>query len=127
MKIDLNKSLAFLAVLIAGAVFFVLPSSAQAAPVTLYASPSDAGTHDCLSLVNSCDLQQALDLANTNNDNATIILSAGTFTAGASPFAFNHVGFTHDLMLVGAGLGSTFITNTNNGLELSYAGALEVS
>ncbi len=106
-------------------VFSSISNTAYAA-TSFYAAPTDQGTHDCLSSANACDLQQALDAANTGNADSTINLAAGTYS-GTPTFLFEHAAFAHSLTLVGAGTSSTFITAADHGMALAAAGAIEVS
>jgi hypothetical protein len=89
----------------------LLPGSALAAPVALFAAPAATGTGDCLSPANACALAgasgaltRAASGANSGSD-VTIDLAAGTYL----PIAIN-AGSEHTLTLDGAGTATTMLS-----------------
>ncbi len=95
---------------------------------TLYVSPSGSGT-ECSSS-NPCSFDQALSTASSNDDDNTINLAAGTYSASTTSFTYTATTINHALTLAGAGEDFTFITSAvgvGNGIDFNFSGSVTVT
>ena len=77
----------------------------------------------------SDELTEALATAESNGEDDSITLAAGTFSS-STPFVYDSDSENFSLTVTGAGIGQTIITNTSgdgNGLEIEAGGGVTIS
>jgi predicted outer membrane repeat protein len=110
LKIEFIMQTKFYAILFIFLLVLLAPLSLLAADY--YVATTAAGTGDCSSPANACELQVALDNAAGNGEDDTIHLSAGTYDASVAEFIYQPAE-NYALTIEGAGINATILDGGN--------------